>query len=124
MVFVDIKYMCRCIFIFEFFGKKAKYVWSKAGRASLGDKPARILSRTVERVEEEIIAGLMSHLKEQGWVTSSLIHDEIVVQHSNRFLNPNEELQSLCHNSKLGFRAFEDSRGWPPGSLRVDVQRL
>ena len=96
----------------------------KAGRASPGDKPARILSRTVERVEEEIIAELISHLKEQGWVTSSLIHDEIVVQHSNRFLNPNEELQSLCHNSKLGFRAFEDSRGWPPGSLRVDVQRL
>ncbi len=62
--------------------------------------------------------------KEQGWVTSSLIHDEIVVQHSNRFLDPNEELQSLCHNSKLGFRAFEDARGWPPGSLRVDVQRL
>ena len=69
----------------------------KEGRASPGDKPTRILSRTVERVEEEIIAGLMSHLKEQGWVTSSLIHDEIVVQHSNRFLNPNEELQSLCH---------------------------
>ena len=43
----------------------------KAGRASPGDKPARILSRTVERVEEEIIAGLISHLKEQGWVTSS-----------------------------------------------------
>ena len=96
----------------------------KAGRANPGDKPARILSRTVERVEEEIIAGLISHLKEQGWVTSSLIHDEIVVQHSNRFLSPNEELQSLCHNSKLGFRAFEDSRGWPPGSLRVDIQRL
>ena len=57
----------------------------KAGRASPGDKPAKILSRTAERVEEEIIAGLISHLKEQGWVTSSLIHDEIVVQQSNRF---------------------------------------
>ena len=113
--------------IADFFGKKRDFQDTRgryAGRASPGDKPARILSRTVERVEEEIIAGLMSHLKEQGWVTSSLIHDEIVVQHSNRFLNPNEELQSLCHNSKLGFRAFEDSRGWPPGSLRVDVQRL
>ena len=79
----------------------------KEGRASPGDKPTRILSRTVERVEEEIIAGLMSHLKEQGWVTSSLIHDEIVVQHSKRFRNPNEELQSLCHISRLGLRAFE-----------------
>ena len=72
----------------------------KAGRASPGDKLTKILSRTVERVEEEIIAVLISHLKEQGWVTPSLIHDEIVVRHSNRFLSPNEELQSLCHNSK------------------------
>ena len=96
----------------------------KACRASPGDKPTKILSRTVERVEEEIIAVLISHLKEQGWVTSSLIHDEIVVRHSNRFFSPNEELQSLCHNSKLGFRAFVDSRGWSPGSLRVDIQRL
>ena len=96
----------------------------KASRASPGGKPTKILSRTVERVEEEIIAVLSSHLKGQGWVTSSFIHDEIVIRHSNRFMSPNEELQSLCHNSKLGFRAFEDSRGWPPGSLRVDVQRL
>ena len=96
----------------------------KAGRASPGDKPTKILSRTVERVGEEIIAALSSHLKEQSWVTSSLIHDELVVRHSNRFLSSNEELQSLCHNSKLGFRAFVDSRGWSPGSLRVDIQRL
>ena len=70
----------------------------KAGRACSGDKPTKIISRTVERVEEEIIAVLSSQLKEQGWVTSSLIRDEIVVRHSNRFLSPNEELHSLCHN--------------------------
>ena len=73
----------------------------KAGRASPGDKPTMILSRAVEGVEEEIIAALSSHLKEQCWVTSSLIHDEIVIRHSNRFLSPNEELQSLSHNSKF-----------------------
>ena len=57
----------------------------KASRASPGDKPTKILSRTVDRVEEEIIAVHSSHLKEQGCVTSSLIQDEIVVRHSNRF---------------------------------------
>ena len=38
----------------------------KAGRASPVDKPTKILSRAVERVEEDSIAVLNSHLKEQG----------------------------------------------------------
>ena len=48
----------------------------KEGRASPGDKSTTILSLALERVEEEIIAALSSHLKEQCWVTSSLIHDD------------------------------------------------
>ena len=96
----------------------------KAGRATTKDKPARVLSRAVERAEEDIISGLISHLKEQGWVTTSLIHDEITIRQSDHYTNPSDELQSLNHHSKLSFRSFEDSRGWPPGSLQIDLQRL
>ena len=57
-------------------------------------------------------------------VTSSFIHDEITIQHSANFLNPNEELQALTNNAKLSPRNFENTRGWPPGSLQIDIQRL
>ena len=96
----------------------------KVGNAKATDKPARILSRAVERVEEELMSMLSSLLKEQGWTTSSLIHDEITIRHSTRFLNSNDELQSLSHFANLNLRSFEDSRGWPPGSLRIDIQKL
>ena len=96
----------------------------KTGRAKFGDKASRILSRAVERIEEEIISTLSTDLKEQGWVTSSLIHDEIVIRHSNRFTNPHDEMAHLERTTKLSFKKFEDSRGWPPGLLRVNFQRL
>ena len=94
------------------------------GRASQGDKPTKILSRAVERIEEELMAMIISHLGGQGWSTTSLIHDEITIQHSVKFLNQNEELQFLTTAAKLSLRNFEDFRGWPSGSLQIDIQRL
>ena len=96
----------------------------KSGRAKSTDKPTRILSRAVERIEVDLMTELISFLHGQGWVTSSLVHDEITIQRCAKFENQNEELQSLKNSAKLSLRDFEDSRGWPPGSLRVDVQRL
>ena len=96
----------------------------KSGKAKITDKPTKILSRAVERVEEELMAELISRLKGQGWDTTSLIHDEITIQRSSRFLNPNEEFQALTNSAKLSLRNFEDSRGWPPGSLQIDIQKL
>ena len=94
------------------------------GKAAMTDKPTRILSRAVERVEEEITSALSAHLREHGWITSTLIHDEIVIRHSNQFLNQNDEAQNLDRISKMNLRSFEDSRGWPPGTLQLKIQRL
>ena len=47
----------------------------RAGKAKSSDKSTRILSRAVERVEEELMSSLSSFLKGRGWDTSSLIHD-------------------------------------------------
>ena len=96
----------------------------KHGRANEIDKPARILSRAVERAEVAIISALSAHLHEHGWITTTLIHDEIVIRHSNRFLNQNDEVQNLDRISKMNLRSFEDLRGWPPGTLQLKIQRL
>ena len=51
-------------------------------------------------------------------------HDEIVIRHSNRFTNPHDEMAHLERTTKLSFKKFEDSRGWPPGTLKVDILHL
>ena len=96
----------------------------KAGKAKMSDKPLRVLSRAVERVEEEIMTTLSAHLNEQGWVTTSLIHDEIIIRNSILFLNPEDEIRALERASKLSLRTFEDARGWPPGTLRISTEKL
>ena len=85
----------------------------RAGKAKSSDKSTRILSRAVERVEEELMSSLSSFLKGRGWEKYSLIHGEIIIQRSTNFLNQNDELQSLTNNAKLSLRNFEDFRGWP-----------
>ena len=67
---------------------------------------------------------LSAHLNEQGWETTTLIHDEIVIRKSNRFADLNEELAQLNHMTKLSLRNSENRRGWPPGTLQIDIQRL
>ena len=47
----------------------------RSGKAKSSDKSTRILSRAIERVEEELMSNLSSFLKGRGWDTSSLIHD-------------------------------------------------
>ena len=96
----------------------------KHGRATYGDKPTRTLSRAVEKVEEELMAMLISSLRRGGWETTSLIHDEVTIRDSFRFSNTNDEMQSLTATTNLSLRNFEDSRGWPPGSLRIEIQKL
>ena len=93
-------------------------------RANLKDKPSRTLSRAVERAEAGITSALSARLQEYGWITTTLIHDEIITCHSSRFLNLNDEMQTLDQVSKLSLRTFEDSRGWPPGTLQLKIQRL
>ena len=96
----------------------------RAGKAKSSDKSTRILSRAVERVEEELMSSLSSFLKGRGWEKYSLIHGEIIIQRSTNFLNQNDELQSLTNNAKLSLRNFEEFRGWPPGSLHIDIHEL
>ena len=96
----------------------------RARKAKSSDKPTKILSRAVESVEEELMSCLSSFLKGRGWEKYSLIHGEIIIQRSTNFLNQNDELQSLTNNAKLSLRNFEDFRGWPPGSLHIDIHEL
>ena len=63
----------------------------RAGKAKSSDKSTKILSRGVERVEEELMSSLSSFLKRRGWDTSSLIHDEITIQRCSNFSNQNDE---------------------------------
>ena len=93
-------------------------------RADLKDKPSRTLSRAVERAEIWITSALSARLQEYGWITTTLIHDEIIICNSSRFLNLNDEMQTLDQVSKLSLRTFEDSRGWPPGTLQLKIQRI
>ena len=88
------------------------------------DKPTRTLSRAIERVEVELMTKLSIFLQQQGWITSSLIHDEITIQRATLFSNQNEEMQSLFKHANLCLRDFEELRGWPPGSLRIEIQKL
>ena len=108
--------------------KTRKKSTAKSSTCGSGKKPkkrksTKTLSRAVEKVEDELMALLISYLKGYEWDTTSLIHDEIKIQESIRFTNPNDELQTLTTTATLGLRNFEDSRGWPPGSLRVEMQK-
>ena len=96
----------------------------REGRASASMKDTKILSKTVEKIEEEITGFLSCRLAESGWRTSTLIHDELIIKPSQCFTNHSDELTMLTHGSTTALRIFEESRGWPPGTLAMKISSL
>ena len=53
-------------------------------KASRKEKEARVLARAAERIERELIDNLEANLTLKGWSISTLIHDEIIIQHPRK----------------------------------------
>ena len=90
-------------------------------RASNNEKETRALSRAVERIERSIMENLEAHLTLKGWTTSTLIHDEIVIQHHIDSRNQQDIFDSLFRDSKMILRCFEEERGWSPGTIDLNL---
>ena len=88
------------------------------GKASRKEKEARVLSRAAERTERELTETLETDLTLKGWSISTLIHDEIIIQ---RPIDENIHLDALARDAKLALRNFENTKGWAPGTLDVNV---
>ena len=96
----------------------------QSGRVPASTKDTRILSKVVERVEEEIMSSLSKKLLERSWHTTTLIHDELILKQSARFSSHSEESASLNSEASFSLREYEDFRGWPPGTLGVKICSL
>ena len=81
----------------------------------------RALSRAVERIERSIMENLEAHLTLKGWTTSTLIHDEIVIQHHIGSRNQQDIFDTLFRDSKMILRCFEEGRGWSPGTIDLNL---
>ena len=84
------------------------------------EKEARILSRAAERTERELIDNLEANLTLKGWSISTLIHDEIIIQHPGDNRIRHDLLAALTRDAKLVVRNFENARGWAPGTLDIN----
>ena len=52
----------------------------KEGTVREGEKETTVLSRAVEREETKIMKNLITKLQEKGWETTTLIHDEVILE--------------------------------------------
>ena len=84
------------------------------------EKGARFLSRVVARIEREIIDNLETKLTLKGWSISTLIHDEIIIQHPEVDRIHHDLVVALTRDAKLVIWNFESARGWAPGTLDVN----
>ena len=92
----------------------------KNGKASRKEKEARVLSRAAERTERELIDNLDANLTLKGWSISTLIHDEIIIQHRGDSRIHHDLVAALTRDAKLVVRNFENARGWAPGTLDIN----
>ena len=91
------------------------------GKASRKEKEARVLSRAAERTERELIDNLETDLTLKGWSISTLIHDEIIIQRPVDEKIYHDLVNALSRDAKLALRNFENTKGWAPGTLDVNV---
>ena len=89
------------------------------GKASRKEKEARVLSRAAERTEREPIDNLEAKLTLKGWSISTLIHDEIIIQHPGDNRIRHDVVAALTRDAKLVVRNFENAKGWTPGILDI-----
>ena len=91
------------------------------GKASRKEKEARVLSRAAERTERELTENLETDLTLKGWSISTLIHDEIIIQRPIDEKMHLDFIDALSRDAKLVLRNFENTKGWAPGTLDVNV---
>ena len=91
------------------------------GKASRKEKEARVLSRAAERTERELTENLETDLTLKGWSISTLIHDEIIIQRPVDEKIHRELVDAISRDTKLALRNFENTKGWAPGTLDVNV---
>ena len=91
------------------------------GNASRKEKEARVLSRAAEKMERELIDNLETDLTLKGWSISTLIHDEIIIQRPVDEKIHHDLVNALSRDAKLALRNFENTKGWAPGTLDVNV---
>ena len=91
------------------------------GKASRKEKEARVLSRAAERTEQERIDNFETDLTMKGWSISTLIHDEIIIQRPIDEKMHLDFIDALSRDAKLVLRNFENTKGWAPGTLDVNV---
>ena len=91
------------------------------GKASRKEKEARVLSRAAERTERELTENLETDLTLKGWSISTLIHDEIIIQRPIDEKIHIDFIDALSRDAKLALRNFENTKGWAPGTLDVNV---
>jgi hypothetical protein len=93
----------------------------KNSRASDHEKETRVISRAVERVERSIMENLEACLTLKGWTTSTLLHDEIIIQPHVDSRKQCDILEKLFNDSKIVLRCFEVERGWSPGAIDLNL---
>ena len=89
-------------------------------KASRKEKEARVLARAAERIERELIDNLEANLTLKGWSISTLIHDEIIIQHRGDSRIHHDLVAAHTRDAKLVVRNFENARGWAPGTLDIN----
>ena len=85
------------------------------------EEEARVLSRAAERTERELTENLETDLTLKGWSISTLIHDEIIIQRPVDEKIHHDSVDALSRDAKLALRNFENTKGWAPGTLDVNV---
>ena len=85
------------------------------------EKEVSVLPRVVEKTERAITETIERHLAQRGWVTTTLIHDELVIQRSSDTDTQQHETEALEHDTKVAIRRFEEARGWAPGTLDMNI---
>ena len=91
------------------------------GKASRKEKEARVLSRAAERMERELSDNLETDFTLKGWSISTLIHDEIIIQRPVDETTHHNSVDAFSRDAKLALRNFENTKGWAPGTLDVNV---
>ena len=96
----------------------------RLGRGERNAKPTRTLSRAIERLEVRVMHDLSVALMNEGWETTTLIHDEIIVTRSDRQRSIEEKKKAVERAVGKALRCIEEERGWTPGTLHTNTARL
>ena len=94
------------------------------GAVKQGEKETTVLSRVIEREETKIMKALITELKRAGWETTTLIHDEVILDPKRPANERAIEKNAIEIAVKKVLRDEEEERGWQAGLLKANVSIL